>query len=304
LQIASGGLVRRGVTGGAGNRQKFFGSFFKKELLALLPSEPTGRETPNAITLSPGAFPTMTSSLTWPASVHLGCTIPPADAGHHLIANITLLSISCIFFDIDHARRLLLEATKIARRLKQYASVYRPATPHRAVQLSFSGPTGTQCVLMSFMGDVLILPQLDLGALPSRLHGSAHDSAIADLTQLEIAYFALRLRTTKLATMLEHAAHVTTVQDMSFVSHKILQDCLYHNIAPTNPLDRAIDYFTLATNFVRLGNLPLANLALHQADAALLSSGKGCNKDSIILSIRILHEKIQAVCNALTRNTV
>jgi hypothetical protein len=115
------------------------------------------------------------------------------------------------------------------------------------------------------INDILVVPMIT----PTEIVQCQPAAQPATLVKLEIVRYLLRLRTKKIAAVLEPLAKGTSADRLSEVVEHILTQSLRHEFPPAEPLVRANENFTLARNLIGKRNYPLATLALDGAANAL-----------------------------------
>jgi hypothetical protein len=123
----------------------------------------------------------------------------------------------------------------------------------------------TESVLYSVIDDILVVPMVTPAAI---VRGQPAVQS-ASLLKLEMVRYMLRLRTQKIAAVLEPLTKGASSDQLSDVAQHVLTQGLRHQLPPTGPLVRASENFTLAHNLIGKRNYPLAALALNGAANAL-----------------------------------
>ena len=112
--------------------------------------------------------------------------------------------------------------------------------------------------------DILVVPMITPGQIVQ-----GQPMRPAALLKLEMVRYKLRLRTVKIAALLEPLTKGVSADRLSNVAQDVLTQTLHHELPPAEPLIRASENFTLAHNLIGRKNYPLASLALNGADNAL-----------------------------------
>jgi hypothetical protein len=192
--------------------------------------------------------------------------VPAGDPGEQLIANLIL---SVIAFDLRSdatARRHLARGRALAIELADRSLVYRPPRPSEFARLTCERDGHAETILLPVINNVLVYPAIAVEDV------AGHEEAGAPLVNvrgLEITRFMLRLRPRRIATILDSLEGATPSEQITDVLRRILTACTRQELPVTEPVDRANDSFTLAHNLLGKRNLPLATLALSNADRAL-----------------------------------
>jgi hypothetical protein len=178
-----------------------------------------------------------------------------------------MLSFIAYQFDaVVCARVYAAEARAIPLALSGQWLTYRPPRPSKFLRLGCNLRGERESLLLSVIGGILVVP-------PIRVTRIGPDQILTagtiDIVEFDIEQFKLRLRLRRLAKSVESLERMTSPEDSGLVVHSIIIDNLRYSIASTQPLDRAIDFFSLARDFAGKGNFPLAALSLEKAEAAL-----------------------------------
>jgi hypothetical protein len=193
-------------------------------------------------------------------------TVPAGDPGEQLVAHLLLSILVCQLGALPSARAHIAQAHELAVRLNTQTVTYRLNRPSKFARVKLELEGETETMLLPFINDILVLPPVDPREIMRSELTAGHS---ANLTNLDVAYFMLRLRTRKLAVAIEPMKKMESVEELNEATHRILAACLYREIISADPLSRANDYFTLAHNLIGKRNRPLAAFALAKADSEL-----------------------------------
>jgi hypothetical protein len=192
--------------------------------------------------------------------------VPGGDRGEQLIAHLILSVIAFEFRSDATARRHLAQAHALAIELADRSQVYRPPRPSEFARLTCELDGHAETILLPLINNILVYPAI---AVEEVVGGSEVDAPAVNVRGLEITRFLLRLRPRRIATILDSFEGVTPSQQLTDVMRRILTACTRQELPVTEPLDRANYSFTLASNLIGKRNVPLATLALSDADRAL-----------------------------------
>jgi hypothetical protein len=197
--------------------------------------------------------------------------VPAGDRGEQLIAHLIL---SVIAFDLRSdatARGHLAQAHALAIELVDRSLVYRPPRPSEFARLTCELDGHAETILLPVINSILVYPAITVEEVADsgEADAPAVNAPAVDITLLEITRFILRLRPRRIATILESLQRAAPSQQLTDVVRRILTACTRQEIPVTEPLDRANYSFTLASNLIGKRNVPLATLALSNADRAL-----------------------------------
>ena len=190
--------------------------------------------------------------------------VPLGDPGEQLIANVILSIIACQLHSDAAARPFVFQAHAIALQLAEKSLSYRPPHPSKFARLVCQIAGETESILYSVIDDILVVPTIGPGAIVR-----AQPSETAALLSLEIVRYGLRLRTRKIAALLEPLTKGMSADRLSKVAQDVLTQSLHRELPAAEPLVRASENFTLAHNLIGRRNYPLAVLALDGAASAL-----------------------------------
>jgi hypothetical protein len=228
-------------------------------------------------------------------------TVPAGDPGEQLIANLILALIASELHVDETAKEYVTQAHALSLDLSAHSPIYRPLRPSKFVRLTCEVDSEIQIILLSVINDILVVPAIAAGQFASNHRG--YPDAV-NVKSLEIVRFMLRLRPRRLATVLESLKGLISRQQRIDAAHRILRSCMHQELPPGEPLDRASDCFSLARDLTGKRNLPLAALALRNADRALDSYMKTNyikNHPDIVNSMR---DQIKGLLNQLKQGAM
>ena len=191
--------------------------------------------------------------------------VPSGDPGEQLIANVILSVVACQLHSDAAAEPFILRAHALALQLANRSLTYRPPGPSKFARLVCQIAGETESVLYSVIDDILVVPMVTPAAI---VRGQAAVQP-ASLLKLEVVRYMLRLRTQKIAAVLEPLTKGASIDQLSDVAQHVLTQSLRHQLPPAEPLVRASENFMLAHNLIGNRNYPLAALALNGAANAL-----------------------------------
>jgi hypothetical protein len=184
--------------------------------------------------------------------------VPSGDPGEQLIANVILSVVACQLRSDAAAEPFILRAHALALQLANRSLTYRPPRPSKFARLVCQIAGDTESVLYSVIDDILVVPMVTPAAI---VRGQP---AVQPVVR-----YMLRLRTQKIAAVLEPLTKGAPRDQLSDVAQHVLTQSLRHQLPPAEPLVRASENFTLAHNLIGKRNYPLAALALNGAANAL-----------------------------------
>jgi len=219
----------------------------------------------------------------------IGDTVVPAgDPGEQLIANVILSVAACQLHSDAAARPFIIRAHALALQLASRCLTYRPPRPSKFARLAFEIAGQTEAVLYSVIDEILVVPTI----MPTAIVRRQPTVQPANLLELEIVRYMLRLRTQKIAALLEPLTKGISRDQLSDVAEHILTQCLRHELPPAEPLDRASENFTLAHDLIGKRNYPLAALALNGAANALDAYAKTTSINDHSLIVQSMRSQI------------
>jgi hypothetical protein len=162
----------------------------------------------------------------------------------------------------------------------------------------------TETILLPILDDILLLPSLDMKKAASLLRTSFPRAEMINFTDIGITYHRLRLRTERLRHALAVLADMEASPAAGILIKDVLAQCLYPAAPPASLLDQADDYLTLALNFMRLGNYPLAGIVVARAESTLHSytgqlntSASTCRADKIMANLADLRNMVATLAS-------
>jgi hypothetical protein len=190
--------------------------------------------------------------------------VPLGDPGEQLIANVILSVVACQLHSEAAAKPFIIRAHALALELAGRSLTYRPPHPSRFARLVCQIVGEIESVLYPVIDDILVVPTITPGAIV-RSQANEH----AALLKLEMVRYMLRLKTQKIANLLEPLTKGASSDRLFNVAQDVLIQSLHRELPPAEPLVRASENFTLAHNLIGKKNYPLAVLALNGAASAL-----------------------------------
>jgi len=156
----------------------------------------------------------------------------------------------------------------------------------------------TESLLLSVIEGILVAPTLGVttSARDQILTGRPIDAVDFDIEQVR-----LRLSPRRLAEAIAPLDRMTSPEESSLVVRSIIMDNLRYKITSTEPLDRAIDFLSLARDFVRKGNFRLAAVSLRKSEAALSVPITGITA-AYARRVRTVKEQIARTIDELRRS--
>ena len=191
--------------------------------------------------------------------------VPLGDPGEQLIANVILSVVACQLHSEAAAKPFIIQAHALALELAGRSLTYRPPHPSRFARLVCQIAGETESVLYSVIDDILVVPTITPGAIVRSQ--AATEPAV--LLKLEMVRYMLRLKTQKIAALLEPLTKGASTDRLFSVAQDVLIQSLHRKLPVAEPLVRASENFTLAYNLIGKRNYPLAVLALNGAASAL-----------------------------------
>ena len=228
-------------------------------------------------------------------------TVPAGDQGERLIANLILARIASELHVDEKARAYVARAHALALDLSAHSPIYRPLRPSKFVRLTCELEGQIEIILLSVINDILVVPAIAAGQF-ARNHRRYPDAV--NIKSLEIVRFMLRLRPRRLATVLESLKGMMSRQQRIDAAHRILRACMHQELPPGEPLDRVSDCFSLARDLTEKRNLPLAALALRNADRALDLYTKDNQIKNHPEIVRSMKDQIRGMLNELKQGAM
>jgi hypothetical protein len=229
--------------------------------------------------------------------------VPAGDRGEQLIAHLIL---SVIAFDLradTTARRHLAQAHALAIELLDRSLIYRPLRPSEFARLTCEVDGHAQIILFPVINNILVYPAIVADVGDGEADAPAINASAVNIRLLEITRFILRLRPRRIATILESLEGATPSQHLTDAVHRILSACTRQELPVTQPLDRANYSFTLASNLIGKRNVPLAILALSDADRALDAYAQTAPIDHVS-TIQAMRDQVKTMLSNLKRTAM
>ena len=214
--------------------------------------------------------------------------VPAGDPGEQLIANVILSVVACQLHSDAATKPFIIQAHALALQLASRCLTYRPPRPSKFARLAFEIAGQTEAVLYSVIDEILVVPTI----MPTAIVRRQPTVQPANLLELEIVRYMLRLRTQKIAALLEPLTKGISRDQLSDAAEHILTRCLRHELPPAEPLDRASENFTLAHDLIGKRNYPLAALALNGAANALDAYAKTTSINGHSLIVQSMRSQI------------
>jgi hypothetical protein len=221
----------------------------------------------------PDFYATGLPTMQQPTALYKRSAAPASITGRdecaQLVANLALALLGCYLQTSAISKLHIERAQESLLRLSPQGCTVRAIGVTKMVHVASQGFGVTETVLLPILDDILLLPSVDMKEAVSLLRTSFPRSPMIHFSDIGITYHRLRLRTARLRHALAVLADMGSSPAAGTLIKDILAQCLYPATLPTNALDQADDYLTLALNLVRLDNHPLASIALARADSAL-----------------------------------
>jgi hypothetical protein len=196
-------------------------------------------------------------------------SVTGSDECAQLVVNLALALLGCHLQTSAISKLHIRQATENLLRLSLQGCTVRAIGVTKMVHLASQGFGVTETVFLPIVDDVLLLPSVDMKKSASLLHTSFLRSQMIHFTDIGITYHRLRIRTERLKHALVVLADMEASPAAGTLIKDILAQCLYPGAPPASVLDQTDDYLTLALNFMRLGNYPLAGVAVAKAESTL-----------------------------------
>jgi hypothetical protein len=168
------------------------------------------------------------------------------DRAEQLVADLALVVLSCHLRTIDTVRTYLAQASECARTLLSHIQTVRSGRPIKFARIRATGGGSTEILLIPIIGGAVSVPSVDLSRLVSQHRDRFRDLPPVDLSDVEIAYFSLRIRTARVVDSIDPLDGVEDMDRIEFLTKAVLNSCLQKETSCPNPLDAADDYFDLA----------------------------------------------------------
>jgi hypothetical protein len=153
----------------------------------------------------------------------------------------------------------------------------------------------TEILLVPFAGGALAAPSIDLNSLMRRNNDKFGCLPTVDLSEVEIAYFLVRIRTARVAASIASLDEVYDIKALDSSATEVLRQCLQTETFCPDALDAAHDYFALARGFVSLEQTPLAVLCLNKAQTFLDSYAVATNMESHVALINGMNKRLSEI---------
>jgi hypothetical protein len=222
------------------------------------------------------------------------------DRAEQLVADLALVVLSCHLRAIDTVRTYLAQASECARTLSSHVQTVRSGRPSKFARIRAAGGGATEILLIPIIGGAVSVPPVDLRRLVSQHRDRFDHLPSVDLSDVEIAYFTLRIRTVRVVDAIVSLDGVEDMDRIEFSTKAVLNNCLQKETSCPNPLDAADDYFDLACSFVAQQQAPLAALCLNKARSLLESYAGSSRLTSHLVLIDNIKERLGEIRSALT----
>jgi hypothetical protein len=176
----------------------------------------------------------------------------------------------------------------------------RSGRPFKFARIRATGGGLTEILLIPIIGGAALVPSVDLRRLVRQHRDGFDHLPSVDLSDVEIAYFNLRIRTARVVDSIASLDGVEDIDRIEFLAKAVLKSCLQKEASYPNPLDAADDYFDLACSFVNQQQAPLAALCLNKARALLESYAGSSRLASHLVLIDNMKERLGEIRSALT----
>jgi hypothetical protein len=195
--------------------------------------------------------------------------VAPGDECGQLISNLVLALFACHLQKFSMSRSYIEQAHANVIQLSSQGCTIRAPGLTKMVHLVSEGGGLTERLLLPILDDVLLLPSVDMKEVARVLRTSIPQCPIFTFADASITYHRVRLRTGRVRQSIAIMAEMESSSSIGALIQGTLAQCLYPAVPSANALDQTDDYLTLALNFVRSDNYPLAAISLTKARSAL-----------------------------------
>ncbi len=231
-------------------------------------------------------------------------SVTSTDECAQLVASLALALLGCHLQTSAITKLHIAQAHESLRRLSPQGCTVRSTGVTKMVHLASHGFGVTETILLPILDDILLLPSLDIKKAVSLSRTLFPRSEMINFTDIGVTYHRLRLRTERLRHALAVLADMEASPAAGTLIKDILLQCLYPAAPPASVLDQADDYLTLALNFMRLGNYPLAGIAVARAESTLHgyagqsnTSAPTCRADKIMANLADLRNMVATLAS-------
>ena len=189
--------------------------------------------------------------------------IPANDKSEELLSYVILASIELLCGKPETAGGYIESALNIATLLEKIHSKSLSLNTSKFACFTCESGGTLQVLPLPIINNVLILPELSLEDVIRNIRRSL--PAIVNIRNVSISYFRIRLNLSKLVTSLDKVATAANHEAAIDIISTIIKDSLGQEIKLSDPLELASDYFFLARNLIKKGNVTLTRIALANA---------------------------------------
>lgn len=193
--------------------------------------------------------------------------IPISDKSEELLSYIILASIELICGKPETAGGYIENTLTLAKRMEKLhsKSLSLNTSKFACFVCEFGGDQ--QILPIPIINNTLILPEINLEGVIRNIRVSI--PAIVHIRNVSISYFRIRLDLPKIITALNKVATAISHEEAIDIISIVIKDSLGKEIKLSDPLEIAADYFFLARNLIKQGNITLIRIALANAYNAL-----------------------------------
>jgi hypothetical protein len=222
------------------------------------------------------------------------------DQAEQLVADLALAVLGCHLQAMDIVRSHLGRAFECAQCLSLHARTVRSIRPIKLARVHATAGQMSEIVLLPIVGGVPVTPSIDLHGLAIRHRDKFDRLPTVNLDDVDITYYALRLRTTRVKASIASLSGIDDFDKLETFVAEIVTNCLHPEPTYANSFDTAYDYLDLARGFVRLRQAPLAIICLNKAEMFLESCAKASGMDSYAGLIDDMKDRLSEIRRDLT----
>ena len=195
--------------------------------------------------------------------------VSEAGSGAEFVAQLMLAVMYCPLETEQRAKSHVAHAHEIAQSLTKQGRNLRLPRLMKVLRILSRVDAPTTLVHIPFVGDTLVIPDINGSASILAASGFGVDSTVDLSCDIELVYVGLHLETHRILATLGALTQAWQPHEFSRLVTEIIDHCTYPEISSVPHLDRVQDYFKLAANLVDLGNPSMAKLALQKANRIL-----------------------------------
>ncbi len=195
--------------------------------------------------------------------------VAPGDECGQFISNLVLALFACHIQKFAMSRSYIEQAYANVIHLSSQGYTIRAPGLTKMVHLVSEAAGLSETLFLPILDDVLLLPSVDTKEVARVLRTSFPRCPIFTFADASITYHRVRLRTGRVRQSVAIMAEMESSASIGALIQDTLGQCLYPAVPSANALDQADDYLTLALNFARSDNYPLAAISLAKAKSAL-----------------------------------